>query len=280
MAERAWCFTINNYSESDCLVLDGLPVEYLIYGKEVGASGTPHLQGYLYRKAKYSLRQLKKLFPRAHLEVSKGTPEDNREYCSKEGNFTERGVLPLSQVKKGLAGAAKYKEMWALAKSGEFESLPPAQIKTWEYIHAKYSAPSVDRSELDNLWISGPTGAGKSKYIRETYPVFFTKSMSKWWDAYNGEPVIVIDDFAPEHGKYLGYYLKIWADHYVFPAEVKGGMLRIRPQTIIVTSQYALEECFEDPETVKALLRRFKKKFCTSDDSCPYPCDAQLRQTA
>ena len=81
--------------------------------------------------------------------------------------------------------------------------------------------------------------------------------MNKWWDGYDGEDVIVLDDFAPEHGKYLGYFLKIWADHYVFNAEVKGGMLKIRPKHIIITSQYSLHDCFEERETVLALNRRF-----------------------
>ena len=84
--------------------------------------------------------------------------------------------------------------------------------------------------------------------------------MSKWWDGYSNEDVVVLDDFDPNHGKYLGYYLKIWADHYVFNAEVKGGMLRIRPKVLIVTSQYRLEACFEEPETVSAISRRFQTK--------------------
>jgi len=83
--------------------------------------------------------------------------------------------------------------------------------------------------------------------------------MNKWWDGYDNEELIVLDDFAPEHGKYLGYFLKIWADHYVFNAEVKGGMLRIRPTYIIVTSQYKLSACFDENETVQALARRFQE---------------------
>ena len=84
--------------------------------------------------------------------------------------------------------------------------------------------------------------------------------MNKWWDGYEGEDVVVLDDFAPEHGKYLGYYLKIWADHYVFNAEVKGGMIRIRPKTLVITSQYKLRDCFEEVETKDAVERRFSIK--------------------
>jgi hypothetical protein len=85
--------------------------------------------------------------------------------------------------------------------------------------------------------------------------------MSKWWDGYRGQNLVVLNDFEPSHGPFLGYFLKIWADHYAFNAEVKGGMLKIRPAKLIVTSQYALEDCFEDPKTIEALCRRFNRKY-------------------
>ena len=47
--------------------------------------------------------------------------------------------------------------------------------------------------------------------------------MNKWWDGYAGEEVVVLDDFDPRHAEHLSYYLKIWADHYAFNAEVKVG---------------------------------------------------------
>ena len=82
--------------------------------------------------------------------------------------------------------------------------------------------------------------------------------MNKWWDGYNHEACCVLDDFDPSHGKYLSYFLKIWADHYPFNAEVKGGMFEIRPDIIIVTSQYNIWQCFEDGETIQAITRRFQ----------------------
>lgn len=167
------------------------------------------------------------------------------------------GVIPASQEEKGSKGKAAIQDQWALAIAGDYQSLPPQSIKTWEYIHAKFQDPPSDLGMLKNRWIFGPTGSGKSSLIRSLKVPFYPKGMNKWWDGYDGEDVIVLDDFAPEHGKYLGYFLKIWADHYVFNAEVKGGMLRIRPKHVIVTSQYTLEACFEERQTVLALSRRF-----------------------
>lgn len=57
---------------------------------------------------------------------------------------------------------------------------------------------------------------------------------------------------------YQGYYLKIWADKYSFPVEIKNGADFIRPKVIIVTSNYKIEEVFPDPSIHKPLLRRFK----------------------
>ena len=258
MSARGWCFTLNNYVESDLEIISNASFDYVIIGKEVGEQGTPHLQGYIYHAAKKSLKQLSKLLPRAHFEISKGTAQQNIVYCSKANNFSEFGVRPASQQEKGVKGAEKIASMWALARTGAFQQLPPQNIKTWEYIHAKYANPPEDRPILKNLWIKGPSGCGKSSWIRSQEIPFYNKPMSKWWDGYDKENMVVLDDFDPTHGKYLGYFLKIWADHYAFNAEVKGGMIKIRPGIVCITSQYGPEECFEEEKTVEAICRRFQ----------------------
>ena len=101
---RNWCFTINNYDEDSLLLLREaakLPCSrYLVYQQERGAEGTPHIQGFISLKTQQRLGQLKKLVgDRAHLEVAKGTPEQNRIYCTKEqtreaGTLEEFGSLP------------------------------------------------------------------------------------------------------------------------------------------------------------------------------------------
>lgn len=89
-----WCFTLNNYTNDDEMFLSNFCQDYcsyLIYGKEVGKEGTPHLQGYFVCKQRMRLLQLKKLLKRWHLEVAKH-PQKAREYCMKEGNVIEHGV--------------------------------------------------------------------------------------------------------------------------------------------------------------------------------------------
>lgn len=87
---------------------------------------------------------------------------------------------------------------------------------------------------------------------------FYPKIASnKWWDKYKGEENVLIEDMDTTHA-YQGYYLKIWADKYAFPVEVKNGADWIRPKIIIVTSNYTIEQVFPDPAIHKPLLERFK----------------------
>ena len=97
-AIKRWCFTINNYTqlEEDGVLhfLGSEDIRYGVVGREVGDSGTPHLQGFFSLRGKrFRLTAVKKIpgFARAHLEPARGGDEQNRRYCSKDGNFTEFG---------------------------------------------------------------------------------------------------------------------------------------------------------------------------------------------
>jgi len=108
------------------------------------------------------------------------------------------------------------------------------------------------------LWYYGKTGAGKTHAAIEEFPDHYRKiAANKWWDGYREEPAVIIDDFDKKHD-YMGYNLKIWADHRSFIAEIKGGAIYVRPKTIIVTSNYHPRDIWDDPNTVEPILRRFK----------------------
>ncbi|XP_052818373.1 uncharacterized protein LOC128244403 [Mya arenaria] len=94
---KDWCFTLNNYTEEDCTTLEQLDVQYICYGREVGESGTPHIQGFVQMKKGIRMTALKKITPfhRAHLEKRRGTAPEARDYTSKDGeeNWVERGFM-------------------------------------------------------------------------------------------------------------------------------------------------------------------------------------------
>ena len=45
---------------------------------------------------------------------------------------------------------------------------------------------------------------------------------------------------------------------WAFSAEFKGGSMTIRPEKLVVTSNYTPEQCFLNPEDIGPILRRFR----------------------
>lgn len=274
-----WCFTVNNPTDEDCKVpLD--EITYMIIGKEKGENGTPHWQGYVAFKKRKLLTTVKKMLPRAHLEIMRGTPKEASDYCKKDGDYTEHGVLPNAQ---GVNGANKRKEQWDEAKrlaiAGDLESIDSsiyiAHYNTLKRIKADH-APKIDPiPTLDHEWHYGPTGTGKSKKVRTMYPQAFIKDANRWWDGYIGEHEVIIEDVDIYDLK-LGRHLKLWGDHYAFPADFKHqGKLDIRPKKIIITSNYSPREIWTDPKTYEPIERRYKLIDYT--DAVPDPSDVELQ---
>ena len=98
---RGWCFTLNNYSVEEEETIRNAPCAYMLFERERGDEGTPHLQGYVHFKNEKSLKQLKALMPRAHVEARKGTIQQAIEYCQKEGDWEEHGEKPKMPKEKG-----------------------------------------------------------------------------------------------------------------------------------------------------------------------------------
>lgn len=264
MASRRWCFTINNFKEADIATLSQIPCSYLIYGKEIGEEGTPHLQGYATFKDNKRLAGMKKLHPTAHWEIAIADSTKNIEYCSKEGEFTERGDKPQDrqargQQEGGAAEKARWDEAFACAKSGCMDEIP-GDIKlrfyrTLKEIQKDHVVTPPDAEDVTGIWYHGGPGTGKSKTAREEFPDAYMKMQNKWWDGYQGQDYVIIDDF---DSKELGHHLKIWADRYAFLAETKGGAIMIRPKKVVITSNYPIEEMGWDSVTTEAVKRRFK----------------------
>jgi len=114
--------------------------------------------------------------------------------------------------------------------------------------------------DLDNVcgeWLHGPSDVGKSHTARTENPGFYEKMLNKWWDQYEGEDVVLIDD-VDKSCEFLGQFLKRWADKYSFRVEIKNHSVLIRPKKIIVTSQYLPSQIWRDPAMIEAINRRFK----------------------
>ena len=95
-----WCFTINNYTDSDFEKIKKADYGYLIIGKEKSKDGTPHLQGYIQLMTRQRLTGMKKIHPTAHWENARGTAIEASEYCKKEKDFEETGTLSIAGKRK------------------------------------------------------------------------------------------------------------------------------------------------------------------------------------
>ena len=126
---RSYCFTINNYTTKDLDMLLDVYAKYFCFGFEVGKDKTPHIQGYIQYYAARSFNAIKKDIPRAHIEISKGSPIQNIEYCSKDGEFYEFGDRPTE------GGKVTYEQIDAAMKDPHNNATIIRQYsKTYEQI--------------------------------------------------------------------------------------------------------------------------------------------------
>jgi len=261
---RNFVFTWNNYTDDSIDFIKSLPCKYVVVGKEIApTTGTPHLQGFISWSSPRSLASTIKSLPGCHVEVAK-TSEEAIAYCKKESDYIEVGNPPATKRERsiacGAANAERYDAAWAAAKSGDIEAVP-ADIRihcygTLKKIEKDYMRKAANLESETGVWICGPSRCGKTLKAATEYPEAYQKMANKWWDGYQQEDVVILEDLGKEH-HVLGHHLKLWSDWRSFTAETKGGAMNIRPKKFVVTSQYRISDIWEDKETVDALKNRF-----------------------
>ncbi len=192
---RSFTFTMNNYKDTN--LVDTIDCKYIIYGKEVGEQGTPHLQGTIVFPSPRRLAAVIKKMPGCHIEVCRSV-QHSIEYCKKEGDWKERGAPPLTSVQKGEMEQDRWKRIREAAESGDFEQIPEkirfnqGKLIRWHYDQASKQRKLEDTEEK-HLWYWGKAGTGKSRKAREDNPSAYLKMCNKWWDAMKMRRVIIED---------------------------------------------------------------------------------------
>jgi len=257
---RAYVFTINNYVESDISDIKALKdkAQYMIVGDEKGEEGTPHLQGYVYFSHPKVFGSLKKKLPRAHLEVAKGTPQENKKYCSKQKVLFEFGDIPqqgkrndIDEVRDILKDPSCNAPMRTVVNQAtSYQSIRVAEVWLKYHERKRQWKPEVK-------WFWGPTGAGKTFSAHQWLgdeDTWVSGEDGKWFDGYDGHENVIFDEFRRDFCKF--HVLLKLLDRYPYQLPVKGTFRQFLAKKIAITSCYHPEDVYSTREDVQQLLRR------------------------
>jgi hypothetical protein len=253
---RGWCFTLNNYTAEDvtyCRTILGKDAAYLVAGNEVGESKTRHIQGYVEFKNARRGSAMRKLFGgRAHWEVRRGTFEQASNYCKKEGDFFEMGKLPAQGERTDLDDVADLVEEGATIKEIAC-SHPTTFIKYHKGIAALKAAMYEHRSVAPKvIWRWGLAGSGKTLGAASAHPSHYIKDGTQWWDGYEQQPAIIIDDF---DGRWPFRDLLRLLDRYQYQGQFKGGYIPINSPFIYITCEFPPEQLWVGNELAQVVRR-------------------------
>lgn len=117
-----------------------------------------------------------------------------------------------------------------------------------------------------HIWLYGYPGTGKTSIMKLIYPQMYKKDLqNKFFDLYDEKihTHIMLEDVDHENVERLGIqFLKTICDEAGFPIDQKYKTPQITRSTILVTSNFAINDVMPDDqkavrETIAALLRRF-----------------------
>ena len=271
---RAWCFTVNNPTEGGLAQeraflsdMQGNHCQYYIRGNEIApTTGTPHWQGYVYLDNALTNRGLRRKMPflgRAALLAAKGTPLQNKKYCSKEGDFIEAGVVPCQGKRSDVSSAVDCLITNEYSLVTVAKQFPAEFVKMHRGLEALATMCRATRRTWKTkvYWLHGATGTGKSRWAFEVseslkVPAFYKDCHSKWWDGLTEQRLCVLDDYRPDMCTFSAL-LNLF-DQYPLSLEVKGGTRPCLFKYIIVTCPYTPEEHWKNQseERLQQLLRR------------------------
>jgi len=224
--------------------------------EEAPETGTKHLQIYCEYKNGKTFKAVRKDFKdTCHVEYAKGTGEQNRDYCSKEGNFYELGQVEKQGARNDLAnirddirdGGGGIRGMVQDGKITSYQSLRMAEGLM------KYCEPTRE-VKPNIIWRWGEPGSGKTRWVYDNYEDIFTPVSFKWWEGYDGHKTVLIDDI---RGSWCLWneFLKL-TDRYAFRVECKGGSRQLLAENIIITAPFPPCDIWRTIENKRQLYRR------------------------
>lgn len=262
---RRFQLTLNEVDKFDDVkgyLINHQRFRYIICCKEKApTTGHEHIHIYVCF-TKPVMLSLKKICG-SHIEPCKGDHKSNIDYIKKDGNIIfEEGEPPKGDV-------GNIDDQWNKlieqihTNTVDKDSRLYARFHNYvdKRVHELKPKKVYDgKLKHKNIWLYGPPGTGKSlsaRFCDDKH--IYEKNINKWWDGFDDQKVVIIEDIDPEKSRALAHHIKVWSDRYPFTGEVKGGSIRINPTyNLIITSNYRIEDCFNETDT-EALKRRIKE---------------------
>lgn len=198
---RHWCFTDFTLEE---MKWDAKTMRYLIIGLEqCPTTNNWHHQGYVYFKNARAFNGLKKKYPKVSWRKCDGTAKENIVYCSKEGDFEEWGERPrqgarndIKQITETIEEGASNREILI-----EFGDKALHIYKGIEWARECFIDIQPRTWMTCGIWYWGATGTGKSHIVFKDYDPkthYVWSDDNGWWDLYNGQEIVIMNDFRGE----------------------------------------------------------------------------------
>lgn len=203
-----WIFTLNNPGEFKPEWRPDL-MEYLVWQIESGEEGTTHIQGYVRFKKVVSFNSVKQHIgtDRVHLEVAKGTEQQNKDYCTKADTRVAEGEeWGEFKPKAGTQGQrCDLEEIADKCKQGV-----PLQVIAADHagdfiryhagierLHSLIAPPPPIAREVTVILLWGPTGTGKTHRILNKWEDCYQVDSHGRdpWGMYTGQAVLFLDEF-------------------------------------------------------------------------------------
>jgi len=260
---RALCFTWNNPPDglNGEAIAELWKTAYVVVGREVGESGTSHLQGYAEWKNAIRGSAIKKKAPTVHFEARKGSAKQAADYCKKDDDFDEVGD-PTNQGKRTdmhdvrdavISGGSNFRD---IAQDYPSTSAHRAAATLLTYFERpRRFKPTV-------IWFHGPAGVGKSRsanelayaYTGDLEQIKTIGENGKWWDGYDAHKAVLLEEVTKDFCTFKRMLMLL--DRYECQVEVKGGMRQLRSRYMFITSSCAPDEVWATSERQNQLLRR------------------------
>lgn len=256
---KSWVFRLCNYTAKDEQFFKDLTKTYMCYGREICPStGTPHIQGSITFTRAYRFSQLKKLNPVCYWSVAKVKDAEN--YCMKDQDY----VIQDNRLKQGTRTDLTLAV--DIARDGGLKALarekPDIFIKYHKGINELLTFEQPERNFKPKVyWLYGKTGVGKTRIISTVYglsnsKVWFSGDNGKYWDGYENQDTVVLDDFRTDFCPFQTLLRVL--DRYPFTVNIKFGTKVLNSHFMVITAPYDPATLFKDStkEDIHQLTRR------------------------